>query len=180
MSDQLNVDLKKFKNPAIRNMRWGFNLLSGFFIVFLLGYSWLSWQGVKSEQSRELSSIAELGGNSLDSYFDGYEHAFKGLAEELMDEYGSNNITQSHPRLKRFLHARVYHTRLLVEERDHSAQAIEKLFDYFLLHPDHLPQGPEDLQGDPLQRRVCDYIASMTDGYFLRIYRQMEAQATLS
>lgn len=82
--------------------------------------------------------------------------------------------------LKRFLHARVYHTPLLVEKRDHSAQAIEKLFDYFLLHPDELPQGPEDLQGDPLQRRVCDYIASMTDGYFLRIYRQMEAQATLS
>ena len=82
--------------------------------------------------------------------------------------------------LKRFLHARVYHTRLLVEARDHSAQAIEKLFDYFLLHPDQLPQGPEDLQGDPLQRRVCDYIASMTDGYFLRIYRQMEAQTTLS
>jgi len=33
-----------------------------FFIVFLLGYSWLSWQGIKNDQSKELSSIAELGG----------------------------------------------------------------------------------------------------------------------
>lgn len=82
--------------------------------------------------------------------------------------------------LKQFLHARVYHTQLLVEERDHSALAIEKLFGYFLEHPDQLPPGPEGLEGDPLHRRVCDYIASMTDGYFLRIYKQVEAQLTQS
>lgn len=76
--------------------------------------------------------------------------------------------------LKRFLHARVYHTALLVEARDQSTLAIQQLFDYFLQHPNLLPNGPDELGGDPLHRRICDYIASMTDGYFLRIYKQAQ------
>ena len=69
--------------------------------------------------------------------------------------------------LKRFLHARVYHTEVLREERRQSTQAIEQLFDYFLAHADQLPEGE-----GKLERRISDYIASMTDGYFRRIYAQ--------
>lgn len=65
MSDKIDNALKNVPSPALRNMRWGFILLAIFFVVFLVGYSWLSWQGVKKDQSTELSSIAELSGNSL-------------------------------------------------------------------------------------------------------------------
>jgi diguanylate cyclase (GGDEF)-like protein/PAS domain S-box-containing protein len=105
MSEKLNADLKKPQYPAIRNIRWGFNILAIFFIVFLMGYSWLSLQGVKKDQSKELSSIAELSGNSLDSYFAHYEHSFKVLSQELLDEHGSISVTHSHLVLKRFLQA---------------------------------------------------------------------------
>ena len=106
MSDQLNTDklnaaLKKPQHPVIRNMMWGFNLLAVSFTVFLAGYSWLSWQGVKKDQSNELASIAELSGNSLDSYFSHYEHALKVMAQELIEKHDSINVIHSHLLLKR-------------------------------------------------------------------------------
>lgn len=75
--------------------------------------------------------------------------------------------------LKRFLHARVYHTEILVAERDQSALAIERLFEFLLANPD---QVPSTHQADSLPRRITDYIASMTDSYFRRIYSQLLPQ----
>jgi len=77
--------------------------------------------------------------------------------------------------LKGFLHARVYHTEILRDERRRSTQAIEHLFDYFLGHAEELPEGE-----GKLERRISDYIASMTDGYFRRVYAQHEPQLTRS
>ena len=101
--DKLNATLQKTQHPVIRNMKWGFNLLAVSFIVFLAGYSWLSWQSVKQDQSNELASIAELSGNSLDSYFSHYEHSLKILAQELMDGQDSIKVTHSRLLLKKFL-----------------------------------------------------------------------------
>lgn len=72
--------------------------------------------------------------------------------------------------LKRFLHARVYHTEILEEERDHSAKAIAQLFDYLLENPQHVPETHIE---STLPRRISDYIASMTDSYFRRVYSQL-------
>ena len=105
MPDQFNPDLKKVQYTSTRNLKWGFKLLAVFFTVFLVGDSWLSWQGVKKDQSNELSSIAELSGNSLDSYFSHYEHSFKALSQELIDEHDSISVAHSHLLLKRFLQA---------------------------------------------------------------------------
>jgi dGTPase len=77
--------------------------------------------------------------------------------------------------LKQFLHRHVYHTEILLEERKHSAAAVERLFAYLLEHPDHLPPAPADsaLPVSPLPVRVSDYIASMTDSYFRRTYSEV-------
>jgi dGTPase len=48
---------------------------------------------------------------------------------------------------------------------------ISELFNFFLAHPDRLPEGYNE-SAEPLYRAVCDYIAGMTDGYFRRTYRQ--------
>ena len=77
--------------------------------------------------------------------------------------------------LKRFLHARVYHTQILVEERNQSMHAIERLFDYLLENPGQIPAGHES---EGLPRRISDYIASMTDSYFRRVYSQLEPAFT--
>lgn len=76
--------------------------------------------------------------------------------------------------LKTFLHARVYHSPALCDERTRSAGMIARLFEYFLEHPDALPADYREQQaGQPAHRVVCDYMAGMTDGFFLRTYQRL-------
>jgi dGTPase len=59
----------------------------------------------------------------------------------------------------------------MLAERRRSAGMLAELFEYYLAHPEKLPQNYVDaLAASPLHRVVCDYIAGMTDGYFLRCY----------
>ena len=51
-------------------------------------------------------------------------------------------------------------------------QRLALLFEYLMSHPDLLP-GNDDHDETPLHRSVCDYIAGMTDGYFLRVYTSL-------
>ncbi|MFN3325403.1 MAG: dGTP triphosphohydrolase [Bryobacteraceae bacterium] len=74
--------------------------------------------------------------------------------------------------LKRFLRSNVYLSEALAQERRHAAAEIAELFQFFLNHPDRLPE-PYDAQAlvRPVHRVVCDYIAGMTDGFFRRTHR---------
>jgi dGTPase len=64
----------------------------------------------------------------------------------------------------------VYYSEPLVAERRRSAEAIAELFQFFLDHPEQLPEAYRDSRA-PLHRTVCDYIAGMTDGYFRRVHQ---------
>jgi len=76
--------------------------------------------------------------------------------------------------LKRFLHEHVYASPAVWEERQQSVALIGELFQFFLDHPDRLPQVYADqAEMQAPHRVVCDYIAGMTDGFFHRTYRQM-------
>jgi dGTPase len=71
--------------------------------------------------------------------------------------------------LKAFLRAKVYCSDAVTQSRSQFAGRITALFEFFLEHPDRLPAAYlEESAAQPLHRRVCDYIAGMTDGFFLR------------
>ena len=76
--------------------------------------------------------------------------------------------------LKALLHTRVYEAPLLTSGRSRSVAMVGELFQFFLAHPDQMPQSHQDPDGQtpPLHRMVCDYIAGMTDIFFHRIYQQ--------
>jgi dGTPase len=75
--------------------------------------------------------------------------------------------------LKHLLHARVYESALLGEDRNQSMSMIRELFQWFLDHPDRLPDSyRQTAQAERPHRVVCDYIAGMTDGFFRRVYEQ--------
>ncbi|GAB4362069.1 MAG: deoxyguanosinetriphosphate triphosphohydrolase [Bryobacter sp.] len=74
--------------------------------------------------------------------------------------------------MKAFLHQRVYQTEILLEERKRSAAEIQQLFQYWLQHPQALPPAPE-YEDRPLPLRITDYIASMPDTYFRRVYSEV-------
>jgi dGTPase len=76
--------------------------------------------------------------------------------------------------LKQFLHHTLYYSEPMAGERRRSATQIAELFEFWVAHPDKLPANyVESLASAPIHRVVCDYIAGMTDGYFLRCYQQM-------
>jgi dGTPase len=75
--------------------------------------------------------------------------------------------------LKDFLNANLYSHPRVGSERNVIVGRVRRLFDYYLEHPRGLPpfyfaQSREA----PLHRVVCDYIAGMTDNYFLFQYRK--------
>jgi len=75
--------------------------------------------------------------------------------------------------LKQFLHHTLYYSEPMAGERRRSAAQIAELFEFWIAHPDKLPENyVESLSDAPVHRVVCDYIAGMTDGYFLRCYQQ--------
>jgi dGTPase len=75
--------------------------------------------------------------------------------------------------LKQFLHHTLYYSEPMAGERRRSATQIAELFEFWVAHPDKLPANyVESLATSPIHRVVCDYIAGMTDGYFLRCYQQ--------
>jgi dGTPase len=57
---------------------------------------------------------------------------------------------------------------------------IGELFQWFLDHPDRLPETHQQKAAvEPAHRVVCDYIAGMTDGFFRRVYEQQLGPAPI-
>jgi dGTPase len=82
--------------------------------------------------------------------------------------------TRTSRELKQFLFRRVYASHAVGEDRSRSMAMIEELFQFFLDHPERLPQGyREQSENQPPHRVTCDYIAGMTDGFFRRTYEAM-------
>ena len=85
----------------------------------------------------------------------------------------SESTAEGTRELKNFLREKVYSSPALVQARSQSAGRIPALFEFFLDHPDRMPASHREESADPLHRRVCDYIAGMTDGYFAKTCQQM-------
>ena len=76
--------------------------------------------------------------------------------------------------LKRFMQRFVFASPELAEDRERSRHMMGELFQFFLEHPDRLPEPyNERARSHFAPRVICDYIAGMTDGFFHRTYKQM-------
>jgi dGTPase len=81
---------------------------------------------------------------------------------------------QTSAQLKRFLRESVYESPALVRARSESVSQIAGLFERLLEYPEQMPAVyREESAAQPLHRQVCDYIAGMTDGFFLRTAAQL-------
>ena len=58
---------------------------------------------------------------------------------------------------------------------------MSEMFDYLLEHPDQVSaRYRERLEFEPVRRVVCDYIAGMTDNYFMKTYNAIMGGMTLA
>ncbi|MGH9794210.1 MAG: deoxyguanosinetriphosphate triphosphohydrolase [Candidatus Acidiferrales bacterium] len=86
----------------------------------------------------------------------------------------SDEVAQQNAGLKRFLYAELYDRDSIVEERERSVDALEKLFRLYLDRPEQMPTFyAEQAKSEPRHRVVCDYIAGMTDHFLLRQHAEL-------
>ncbi|HZS57443.1 MAG TPA: deoxyguanosinetriphosphate triphosphohydrolase [Bryobacteraceae bacterium] len=80
---------------------------------------------------------------------------------------------QINGQIKQLLTRRLYSLERLTQERDLASKKIGELFELLIAVPDRLPSAyREQLLEQRVERVVCDYIAGMTDAYFLRVYNE--------
>jgi dGTPase len=82
----------------------------------------------------------------------------------------TSEVRTTSVQLKLFLLANVYSSEALESDRRESIAKLERMFDYLLEHPEGLC-GTKSSTDAP--RAVCDFIAGMTDRYFLRYYETL-------
>lgn len=87
---------------ATRNMRLGFGLIFLSLIIFVMVFSWTSWQSEKQDEADRLSLLAELSGKSIDSYFVHFESNLSTLSQEILDADGTLNLDRVRLLLQRF------------------------------------------------------------------------------
>ena len=76
--------------------------------------------------------------------------------------------------LRKFMFENVYLNPRAKGEEEKAIHMIEQLFDYYVKHPESLPQQFQDALsggGSSREQIVCDYIAGMTDSYAVKKFQ---------
>lgn len=81
--------------------------------------------------------------------------------------------------LRNFLYERVYDPINQLASTIHCQDIVKAHFAYFLAHQDEIPADVPTLEGETADRRVADYVASMTDWYATELYQKVHIPAFL-
>jgi dGTPase len=98
----------------------------------------------------------------------------------------SDEVSDAMTRLREFLYENVYRSRRVHEEFFKAKKMISEIFACFLDHPEALDKRLAAMEMDfiyppavPIERIICDFIASTTDRYILNLYGELFIPAPL-
>ncbi len=90
------------------------------------------------------------------------------------DIHMSGEVQKAHDELRAFMFDNVYRNSVAKAEEAKAKALIERLYTYFLKHPDKLPEEYKKIMARfDKERAVCDYIAGMTDVYAVNMYNEL-------
>ena len=76
--------------------------------------------------------------------------------------------------LREFMFSTVYCDPVAKGEESKAQEMLRRLFEYYLTHPDGLPEEFREIwEAEGKERGVCDYIAGMTDAYAIEVYQDL-------
>lgn len=87
--------------------------------------------------------------------------------------YINEDVYEAMNKLRDFLFANVYENKIMRAEFRKCAKILESLFEYYMTHPDIFEKDSGWKTDEPLETRVCDFIAGMTDRYAFFRYEQI-------
>jgi dGTPase len=92
----------------------------------------------------------------------------------------SGDVRAAMLELRHFMYENVYRSPRVQQDFEKSKKILSELYAHFLADETMLLNGLADLQmggagrdGEPRERRVCDFIASMTDRYAMNLYANL-------
>ena len=84
-----------------------------------------------------------------------------------------NYVTESGNSSFKFLQ-NVYTNKIAKAEEDKAIEMLGTLFAYFVKNPYEMPAiYVKNLNDEPVERCVCDYISGMTDRYAVNLFREL-------
>ncbi len=84
------------------------------------------------------------------------------------------HIAEATGRLRDFLFEHIYTNPTVKSEDEKARELIASLFDYFVKHPEKMPVFfQKNMEKEPPERCVCDYIAGMTDRHAIELYKEI-------
>jgi dGTPase len=102
------------------------------------------------------------------------------VIEDQLELSFSDEVFSAMGELRQFLYENVYRSTPVHAEFIKAKKLISELYTFFLNNPDRLREKMTTLEMDeqyfettPVKRIICDYIASMTDRYVLRLYNEI-------
>lgn len=77
--------------------------------------------------------------------------------------------------LREFLFERVYRNPEAKGEETKAKDMLKRMFEYFVKHPEKMPRDEyrPSFESENTERRVCDYIAGMTDRYAISVFEDL-------
>ena len=98
---------------------------------------------------------------------------YKNSAGKAEVELGKE-VLQASESLRAFMFERVYYTDYARGEEQKAERMISALYDYFVAHPQDMPQTFKELsQRFSAEQAVCDYLSSMTDRYVVYLFNKI-------
>ncbi len=100
------------------------------------------------------------------------------ISDIISESYGKNTVAQSSEfacgteELRQYMFDNVYTSPLAKSEEKKAIKMIEYLYLYYCAHESELPQK-FIYTSDKLERRVCDFISTMSDQYAVRLFESI-------
>lgn len=83
-------------------------------------------------------------------------------------------IGEATMQLRDFLFENVYTNKIAKAEENKAIEMLGILYEHFVKHPEEMPEVyRKNMESDPVERCVCDYISGMTDRYAIECFREL-------
>ena len=126
-------------------------------------------------------SMSDIPGDILDVLGEGHSTRINRMVTAVIEGSADSDriamtpeVGEATAALRKFLFDNVYYNPVAKSEEVKGMEMLARLFEYFVRYPGKMPVlYRRNMENEPVERCVCDFIASMTDRYAIDMYKDL-------
>jgi len=126
-------------------------------------------------------SMSDIPGDILDVLGEGHSTRINRMVTAVIEGSTDSDriamtpeVGEATAALRKFLFDNVYYNPVAKSEEVKGMEMLARLFEYFVRYPGKMPVlYRRNMENEPVERCVCDFIASMTDRYAIDMYKDL-------